>query len=293
MNFGVTLPNLGVGDDPRVVVDLAVEAEAAGWDAVFVWDTPYASDVQDAVQETFDAWALMTAIALRTQDVQIGTMITPLAWRRPWEIARQAMTLDRLSNGRFILSVGLGWVPEEGGSALGEVTDRRTRAEMLDESLEILARCWKGERFSFHGEHYDIDNLLFLPVPQRQIPIWVVGAWHREPDVWPQRKSMRRAIRWDGVLPNVFDGTGNTHKSSPDDIRAMTEWIRAERPEAFEVVCEGGGESEDVNTDAAVVSEWRDAGATWWLEAVWWSMYRHPGSPEPMRRRIRLGPPRP
>ncbi|MGH2758605.1 MAG: LLM class flavin-dependent oxidoreductase, partial [Actinomycetota bacterium] len=119
MKFGVTLPNLGVGDDPSVIVDLAVEAEAAGWDGVFVWDTPYASDVEDAVQETFDAWSLMTAIALRTEHVQIGTMITPLAWRRPWEVARQAMTLDRLSKGRFVLSVGLGWVPKE-GSVVGE-----------------------------------------------------------------------------------------------------------------------------------------------------------------------------
>ena len=292
MNFGVTLPNLGVGDDPNVIVDLAVEAEQSGWDGVFVWDTPYASDVDDAVQETFDAWALMTAIALRTERVQIGTMITPLAWRRPWEVARQAMTLDRLSNGRFVLSVGLGWVPKE-GLFVDEITDRRTRAEMLDEGLEILDRCWKGERFSFHGKHYNVDDMLFLPRPTRPIPIWVVGAWHRDSEKWPVKRSMRRALGSDGVLPTIFDNTGNIYETTPDDVRAMTEWIRAERPEFFDVICEGDGDTNDTNTDPATVSLWRDAGATWWLEGVYWSMYRHPGDPGPMRERIRQGPQQP
>ena len=291
MRFGVTLPNLGVGEDPSVIVDLAEDAEAVGWEAVFVWDTPYASDVDERAQETFDAWALMTAIACRTSRVQIGTMITPLAWRRPWEIARQATTLDRLSGGRFILSVGLGWVPEE-GSVLGEEVDRRTRAAMLDEGLKILERCWSGERFSFRGEHYRLDNVVFLPVPTRRIPVWVVGAWHRDPTVWPKKRSLRRALRWEGVLPNVFDRDGNTHASQPKDIAAMSEWIRSERAEPFDIVAEGGGEKEDVNAEASTVREWADAGATWWLEAVWWSMYRHPRDPRPMRERIRAGPPR-
>ncbi len=291
MRLGVTLPNLGVGDDPEVIVDLACEAEASGWEAVFVWDTPYASDVSERVPETFDAWSLMTAIALRTERVQIGTMITPLPWRRPWDIARQSMTLDRLSKGRFILCVGLGWVPE-GGSALGEEVDRRKRAEMLDEGLDILGRLWSGERFSFDGKHYKVNNVAFLPPPTRRIPVWVVGAWHRDPAVWPRKRSLRRALQWDGVLPNIFDATGNTSGGGPADIGAMSEWIRSERTEPFDIVCEGGGEKDDSNANDAIVREWNDAGATWWLEAVWWSMYRHPGDPEPMRERIRRGPPR-
>jgi hypothetical protein len=290
VRFGVTLPNLGVGDDPAVIVGLARDAEKAGWEGVFVWDTPYASDVEDRVQETFDAWALMTAIALRTDRVQIGTMITPLAWRRPWEIARQSTTLDRISHGRFILSVGLGWVPE-GGSVFGEETDRKVRAQMLDEGLEILTSCWSGERFTHAGAHYRLENVLFLPAPTRKIPIWVVGAWHRDPSKWPKKRSMRRTLRRDGVLPNAFDATGNVHGAEPSDVRAMAEWIRAERSDPFDIVCEGGGEKDDSNADASVVREFADAGATWWLEAVWWSMYRHPGNPDPMRERIRRGPP--
>lgn len=269
---------------------LPKEAERASWDGVFVWDTPYASDVEDRVQETFDAWALMTTIAARTERVQIGTMSTPLAWRRPWEVARQAMTLDRLSNGRFILCVGLGWVPE-GGSVFGEETDRRSRARMLDEGLDILSGLWSGRRFSFDGEFHNINDVLFLPAPARRIPVWVVGAWHRDIGAWPQKKSLRRALRSDGVLPNVFDLNGNTYQSTPTDIAAMCEWIRSERADPFDVVCEGGGEREDVNTSSETVRSWAEAGATWWLEAVYWSMYRHPGDPEPMRARIRAGPP--
>jgi hypothetical protein len=291
VRFGVTLPNLGVGDDPSVIVDLAREAEEAGWEGVFVWDTPYSSDVEDRVQETFDAWQLMTAIALRTERVLIGTMITPLPWRRPWEIARQSVTLDRLSKGRFVLCVGLGWVPE-GGSALGEDPDRRTRARKLDEGLQILAGCWSGERFTFIGEHYRLKDVLFLPKPVRQIPIWVVGAWHRDQAAWPKKASMRRALRVDGVLPNMFDRSGVSYETTYDDIRAMADWIRAEHQEQFDIVCEGGGEKEDVNAEPAHVGGFADAGATWWLEAVWWSMYRHPGDPEPMRERIRRGPPK-
>jgi hypothetical protein len=272
-----------------VIVDLAVECERAGWEAVFVWDTPYASDADESVQETFDAWALMTAIALRTERVEIGTMITPLAWRRPWEIARQSMTLDRLSGGRFILCVGLGWVPE-GGSVFGEETNRKTRAGMLDEGLDMLSGLWSGRRFSFEGRHYWLDEVLFVPSPIRKIPVWVVGAWNRDPDAWPVKRSMRRTLRWDGVLPNVFDASGNTHGSTPDDVRAMADWVRSQRSDPFDIVCEGGGEKEDVNASAETVREWMDAGATWWLEAVWWSMYRHPGDAEPMRERIRVGP---
>jgi hypothetical protein len=292
MRFGVTLPNCGVGNDPAPIVELAVAAERAGWDGVFVWDTPYASDIDEAAAPMFDAWALMTSIVGATERVRVGTMITPLPWRRPWEVARQAQTLDQMSGGRFILSVGLGWVPE-GGSALGEVSDRKERAEMLDESLEILERLWSGERFSFDGKYYRLKDVRFTPTPVQspRIPIWVVAAWHTDPDRWPIKKSMRRALRYDGVLPNIFSEKGNTHEQVQEPVAAMARWIAAERSDPIDVICEGGGEKDDTNTDADTVRAWRDAGATWWLEAVWWSMYRHPGDPSAMRERVERGPP--
>lgn len=294
MRFGVTLPNFGVGEDPHVIVDLAVEAERAGWDAVFIWDAPGADDVEGA-HVAFDAWELMTAISLATERVLIGPMITPLPWHRPWEVARRAVSLDRMSGGRFVLCVGLGWVPPH-GSTYGEEIDRKVRAERLDEGLDIIERCWSGERFSYEGKHYRLTDVRFVPVPLNKIPVWVVGAWHTDRNAWPKKRSMRRAMRWDGILPNTFTTSGErtgeiAYDTGPDVLRDMADWIASERSGPFDIVCEGGGDKEDVNAEADTVRAWRDAGATWWLEAVWWSMYRHVGNPEPMRERIREGPP--
>jgi hypothetical protein len=120
----------------------------------------------------------------------------------------------------------------------------------------------------------------------------VVGAWNAEADSWPKKKSLRRALQWDGVLPNVFRGEAPDFRPKPEDLRGMTDWIRIERAEPFDVIWEGGPRGSDRNATPATVRKWRDAGATWWLEAVWQSMYRHPGNPEPMFDRIRKGPPK-
>jgi luciferase-like monooxygenase len=300
VRFGVTLPNMGVGSDPEVLVDLAVEAENAGWEGVFIWDAPFGgSEYGDEVQVIHDAWVALSAMAVRTERVLLGTMITPLPWRTPGMVARQAATLNELSRGRFVLAVGLGY-PPPGGMYFHEETDRRTRARMLDEGLEIIAGLWTGKPFTFDGEHYRVREVRLQPAPDPRIPVWVVGAWHTDPDAWPKRKSLRRALRWDGVLPNVFRPTGRSRPDlpdspvmdpGPDDMRAMTDWIRAERPGPFDIVMEGGSQT-DENTTPEVVAEWRDAGATWWLEPVWWAMYRHPGDPSAMRERIKTGPPR-
>jgi hypothetical protein len=291
VRFGVTLPNVGVGDDPMTVVDMAVEAEAAGWEAVFVWDAPYVSSDDPKVGVTHEAWALLAAMAVRTERVLLGTMITPLAWRRPYLVARQAVTIDRLSGGRFVLPIGLGWV-EETGHPFVEEADRRTRAVVLDESLEFLAQAWSGEEFSMEGRYVKARNVTFEPRPSTRIPVWVVGAWHTDEAAWPKRKSVRRALRWDGVLPNIFRPDGVTYEARPDELRQMVDWIHSQRTEPFDVVWEGGPRGSDRNATPATVRKWRDAGATWWLEAVWGSMYRHPGDPEPMVQRIRRGPPK-
>lgn len=293
MRFGVTLPNLGVGDDPEVIVDLAREAEDAGWDGVFIWDTPGGAEQSsgDELYAVHEAWLLLALMATRTERVRLGTMITPLAWRHPWMVARQALTMDRLSKGRFVLCVGLGAPPEEGPTPFHEETDRRTRARMLDEGLEILAGLWSGEPFSFDGEHYTIEKAVFRPQPIEKIPVWVVGAWQRVSGAWPKMRSLRRALRWDGVLPHVFEGPKiGTGDFRPDDIRAMSRWIRTERTEPFDIVVECG--SSDTNTPAGTVRALAEAGATWWLEPVWWSMYSHLGDPGPLRERIRQGPPK-
>ena len=297
MRFGVTLPNVGYGGDPAVLVQLAVEAEQSGWDGVFLWDTPYAVAPGEPAPEFADAWVLLSAIAVRTERVRLGTMLTPLAWHRPWLIARQAATLDRLTGGRFTLAVGLGAPPDEGPWFGGDAFDRRTRAAMLDEALAILGGLWSGKPFAFAGDHFSLREVTFLPRPLQQprIPIWVVGAWPRDAAMWPRRTSMRRAIRYDGLLPNVFgvDRTlifGAPSAEALDDLRAMRAWIKRERPgdEPYDIVVERGLPG----VDAAEAARWEEAGATWWLDDAWWEMWNAPDDPEPLRRRIRLGPPR-
>src|SRR6266705_513753 len=118
MRYGFVLP----GGTATEQLEQAVLAERAGWDGVFVWEAAYG----------VDAWTLLAAIATRTTRVRLGTLLTPLPWRRPWKVASQVVTLDQLSGGRAILSVGVGAVDVELGRT-GEETDRRKRAELLDE----------------------------------------------------------------------------------------------------------------------------------------------------------------
>lgn len=285
MRYGVTLPNFGIGADPRIRADLAREAEQAGWEAVFVWDAiPFRvvdePEPGEASGQGWDAWIGLTAAALATERVLLGTMITPLAWRKPWQVAFQSLSLDQLSGGRFVLPVGLGAL-HDGRAPWGEEADRRVRAEMLDEGLAILEGLWTGEAFGFTGRHFRMDPIRMLPRPVRQprIPIWVVGAW-------PRPKSMGRAVRYDGILPNFVPGDGRSHGDfTPDDMRAMVEWIRRRRPEPFQVVWEGDSDG------PATVRPWAEAGATWWLEATW-TVGHAPADVGPIRERIQAGPPR-
>ena len=266
---------------PRVAADLAQEAEEAGWDGVFYWDAISIPSEGDA----YDPWVTLAAIAMRTERVRLGTMLTPPSRRRPWKLAREVVTLDHLSNGRAILPVGLGALDDGGFSKVGEQADRKIRAQMLDESLEILTGLWSGQPFSFHGQHYTLEEMTFTPTPVQspRVPIWVVGAW-------PRMKSMQRVLRCDGLLPSKMNPDGSQAELSPEDITAMKTWIADHRAPAtpFDIVIEGDTPLGDREGAAAAVRPWAEAGATWWLENVW----RAPDGLEGMRARIRQGPPR-
>src|SRR5512143_2788960 len=201
MQYGLVLPR----GDARTAAELAHQAEAAGWDGFFVWEPVWG----------IDAWVVLAAAAMRTERIRLGTMLTPLSRMRPWKLASETATLDNLSKGRLILSVGLGAV-DTGFAEFGEVTERKARAELLDEGLEILTGLWKGQPFSYTGKHYQVRPTEFMPPPppvqQPRIPIWVVGAWPRE-------KSMQRALRYDGLLPNPFNERGEHIPLTPDHVR--------------------------------------------------------------------------
>jgi len=276
MQFGFVLPG---GSAPEQL-ELAILADQSGWDGVFVWEAAYG----------VDAWSLLAAMAARTDRVKLGTMLTPLPWRRPWKVASQVVTLDQLSNGRAILAVGLGAIDNFLGNT-GEELDRKTRAAMMDEGIDLIKGLWNGERV-YSGQHYQMDlsgrtDLSEIAQPvQTNIPIWVVGAW-------PSEKSMTRVLRCDGVLPNIIRD-GQHGSVEPDDVRAMLAWLR-ERGGAgdeFDFVVEGETVSGETDDAQAKIGTLRDAGATWWLETRWQLLGDREQQYKEVRNRIAAGPPR-
>jgi alkanesulfonate monooxygenase SsuD/methylene tetrahydromethanopterin reductase-like flavin-dependent oxidoreductase (luciferase family) len=272
MRYGVVLP----GGTALEQLDQAVLADQAGWDGVFVWEAAYG----------VDAWSLLAAMAERTQRVRLGTMLTPLPWRRPWKVASQVATLDQLSGGRAILAVGVGATDTELPST-GEATGLRERAGLMDEGIDLIRALWEG-RGEYQGEHYSyrtgrIDLGEACQPVQDRIPVWVVG-------VWPRPKSMRRVLRCDGILPQYqLDGGRD---GTPDDIRALRAWLseHGARP-GLDVVAEGETPAAEVAVAEATVAPWAEAGCTWWLETRWEMPH---GSEERMRQvreRLTAGPP--
>ena len=264
MKFGFVLPY----GDARTAADLAREAEGAGWDGFFMWEPVWG----------VDTWVALAAAAMQTERIRLGTLLTPVSRRRPWKLAGESATLDNLSAGRLILSVGLGAL-DSGFAEFGEVTDKKTRAELLDEGLEILTGLWKGQPFEFTGKHYTVRPTDFMPPPppvqKPRIPIWVVGAWPRE-------RSMRRVLRYEGLLPNKMGG-----EMTPDDVAQMRAYLsRNGASDDFDIVVEGESPGDDPSRARKVVASWAGSGATWWIEGRW-----RAESEDEVRERLAQGPP--
>lgn len=276
MQYGFIIPS----GDIQTIIEMAGEAEDAGWDGVFYWD----GVAIPGMELMYDPWVVLAGMALRTKRVRIGAILTPISRRRPWKLARETMSVDHLSQGRLVVPVGLGALDDGAFGKVGEATDRKTRALLLDEGLAILTGLWSGQPFSFQGEHYHLDEMTFTPpsVQQPRIPIWVAGAWPRE-------KSMRRALRYDGLLPNKLDATGSQARVMPDDIRAIKAYVAEHRALStpFDIIVEGETPGAQPEQAAEMVRPFAEAGATWWTEARWG------GNPlAEVRARIQQGPPR-
>ena len=275
MKYGVVFP----AGDPRKAAEFASTAERSGWDGFFVWEPVWG----------FDAWVMLAAAAVQTARIRLGTMITPLSRMRPWELASKSVALDHLSNGRTIISVGLGSV-DNGFEAFGEETDRKTRAELLDEGLEILTGLWNGQPFSLKGKHYTVKETGFYPPPppvqQPRIPIWVVGAWRRS-------KSMRRALRYDGIIPTVPDPGNGWRNPTPEEIPTIKEYVDANRSsrKPFEIVVEGRNLPSDEAQARESVRPWAEAGTTWYIATKWAAMDK-PKLLEDFFDTVKKGPPK-
>jgi alkanesulfonate monooxygenase SsuD/methylene tetrahydromethanopterin reductase-like flavin-dependent oxidoreductase (luciferase family) len=279
MNYGFVYP----GGEALDAALCAQAAEAAGWQGFFVWEPIWG----------IDAWVSLTAAAMRTERIRLGTMITPLSRMRPWKLASETVTLDRLSNGRVIVAVGLGAI-ETGFFNFGEQTDRKTRAELLDEGLEVLTGLWRGQPFSFSGKHYTVTPAEFAPPPPPiqtpRIPIWAVG-------LWPSRKSMARAARLDGLLPAIKNPDGDFGQPTPDTIREIKAYLDTHRSAAsnYDIVMEAPHTPIVTRPDTPQqVTDFEAAGATWWLESMWEyveTMFK-PETQQQILARVQQGPPR-
>jgi alkanesulfonate monooxygenase SsuD/methylene tetrahydromethanopterin reductase-like flavin-dependent oxidoreductase (luciferase family) len=236
-------------DEPSVLVDAGVAAEANGWDGVFVWH--HTVGTPDFAVPMSDAWVVLGALATRTERIRLGTTITALPRHQPQEVARQTVTLDRLSGGRMVLGVGLGEPPSE-YTALGRTADRRVLAAMLDEGLEVVTGLWSGEPFSHQGIHYSFDNVQFLPPPLQQprIPVWVSAIARNE-------HTLGRAARWDGVLLGAMTADGGLDVLPADAVAEVA--ARPDAPADIVVAAPTGADP----------SLYEAAGATWVLVTGW------------------------
>jgi probable F420-dependent oxidoreductase len=272
MHYGINIANLGEYADPRIIVQLAQAAEAAGWEALFVWDhLAFAWSVPSG-----DPWVILSAVAQVTTRIKIGTAVTPLPRRRPQVLANTIATLDLLSAGRTIFGVGLGGVAGE-FTAFGEDADLHHRAQQLDEGLDILNKLWSGEKVNHQGAHYTVSDITLAPLPVQRprVPIWVGGESH---------PALRRAARWDGWIIGGDSQEGQMVKT-PEQLADSITYIRQHRisSEPFEIALSG------VSTpiDIAMVRDYEAAGVTWWLE----SLHGFRGSFNDLKARIVAGPP--
>jgi len=272
------VPNFGTASHPETLAKLALEAEKSGWDGFFLWNHLVEWDKRVPI---YDSFTSLVAIALNTTRIRVGTTVTALPRFKPWEVARQTVSLDHLSQGRLTLGVGLGTEESCDYERFGENADNKTLAEKLDESLDIITGLWTGRPFSYQGNHYRLQKTSFIPTPVQKprIPIWVGGFW-------PRKAPIKRAAKWNGVIPLKLP----EKLLEPEDLREITSYLRKQNitKAKFDFVNIGWTTGTNRDRDREKVAPFIEAGMTWWLE----SLYTKRDSPEKMRKRIRLGPPR-
>jgi hypothetical protein len=289
MKYGLSMPQFEDFADIRRLASLAKEAEEVGWDGFFIWDHILFDNLDRRV---IDPWVAMAAIAMSTNRIRLGPMVSPIARRRPWKLAREALSIDQLSGGRLVLGVGLGAPEEWEFAAFGEETEAKLRARKMDEGLEIFRGLLSGEQFSYQGEFYKLAEMRFLPKPVQKphIPIWVGGTW-------PNKKPLQRSVKYDGYFPDVLQ-----HPMTAEDWLVVSDFVESQRgtDTAFDLIQYGVTPGDDPAAAAAQLAPFQAVGVTWWIEGI--SPYDYgfdwadPWTPEIVEKlelRIRQGPPKP
>ena len=256
MKYAIAISNAGETGHPRQVAELAHIAEESGWDGVFLED--YITHWSGSDSDTYDPWICLAAIAMRTERIRFGNLVTALPRRRPWKVARELLTLDHLSSGRVVLGAGLGHNVDPGLNNTGEVIDPKQRAKRLDEGLDIIDGLLKGRPFSYTGQIYKIKEMVFQPLPiqQPRIPIWIGGAW-------PKKGPLKRAARWDGYFTFKEEGDMTTQ-----DVITIGCAIKEDRGtlQGFELGIGGHARTGNYQRDRETMQSLAEAGVTWWNE---------------------------
>ncbi|MBT8211798.1 MAG: LLM class flavin-dependent oxidoreductase [Acidimicrobiia bacterium] len=255
MKFAVDIPNFGRWADPSVAAEFAAAIERAGWDGISLWDHIYVWKGN----EVGDPWVTMAAMAAATEKLRLMMLVTPMPRRRPWVVARQAVSMDMLSGGRFTFGVGIGYPPGPEFAVFGDETNAVKRGDMLDESLDIITGLWSGEEFKYSGDHYKLKKVQFLPKPVQEprIPIWVAG-------MWPNKKPFRRAARYDGLAPIAVDENGGFVTVTPEMAEEMIAYVHEHRDsdDEFDVTIIGGA-PEAPGERSELMARYQAAGVTW------------------------------
>jgi alkanesulfonate monooxygenase SsuD/methylene tetrahydromethanopterin reductase-like flavin-dependent oxidoreductase (luciferase family) len=282
MRFGFVVPYA----EAREFAELAALGETRGWDGVFTWEAVWGEH----------AWVTLGAAAMATERIRLGTLLTPASRWRPWDLASAVATVDRLSHGRVIMGVGLGAVTD-GWTAFEPDEGRTVRAEKLDECLAVYDGLLRGQPFGYDGRYFSArptDHLVPAPPAQRpRPPVWVVGA---RVAGRAEQPSLRRAARWDGLLPAIYENGAGRDLTGPDELAALVSEVKALRAaaglaaEPYDVIIEGDSTREFVKLDPPEPAAWAAAGATWWIES-WWTIEPGPDGLAEVRRRIQAGPP--
>jgi alkanesulfonate monooxygenase SsuD/methylene tetrahydromethanopterin reductase-like flavin-dependent oxidoreductase (luciferase family) len=286
MRYGFVVPFA----DALEFADLARLGEARGWDAIFTWEALWG----------VDAWVTLGAAAMVTDQIKLGTLLTPVSRHKPWDLASKVLTVDAISGGRTIMGAGLGAL-HDGWLAFEPDEGRKARAEKLDEALAIYAGLMAGQPFSYEGKHYQARPTDFMlpapPVHKPHPPVWVVGAKIIGRDRQP---SLERAARWDGLLPAWVDpddpNPGSGGVFTPERMASIVADVRTLRQDAglpwegYDVILEADSTGGFVKTESMSPDEWAAAGATWWIES-WWTIEDGAAGRAEVRRRVELGPP--
>lgn len=224
------------------LVELGVLAEEAGWDGVFV---------SDSLGGYPDPFVVLAGVAARTETVRLGTWVTPLARRQPWQVAKDLATLDVLSEGRVLFGAGLGtegdWVQ------YGRSFDPPTVATRLEESLDIIEGLWTDAEFSYDGDHFSLDGATQSPVPVQEprIPVLLAGYW-------PNKKPIARGAAWDGIMPVPPE---YPKQFTEDELREMMRFYHHVADEPGDVLLGTGYDDEH-----PAFPEWcAEVGVTWLL----------------------------